>query len=117
MERKSELTPSNDAELEDVSAYVGVEDLDQSDVHVNGLQAHPGEGGQQKVVQKDSRRRAQPLVFDHGGKPPVQQEDNVEEQQRRAEVHQDLRWIISSQLPVRMEKLTFSRFISYNASP
>lgn len=47
------LTPSNKAELEDVSAYVGVEDFDQSDVHVDGLQPHPGEGRQQEVVQED----------------------------------------------------------------
>lgn len=47
------LTPSDKAELEDVSAYVGVEDFDQSDVHVDGLQPHPGEGGQQEVVQED----------------------------------------------------------------
>lgn len=47
------LTPSDEAELEDVSAYVGVEDFDQSDVHVDGLQPHPGEGGQQEVVQED----------------------------------------------------------------
>lgn len=32
-----ELTPSHNAKLEDVSPYVGVEDLDQGNVHVDGL--------------------------------------------------------------------------------
>lgn len=106
--RNKELTPSHDAELEDVSAYVGVEDFDQSDVHVHRLQAHPGEGGQQEVVQQDGCRYAQPLAVDHTGEPAVQQEHDVEEQQRRAQVHQDLRRIIPAQFPGRMEKRTFS---------
>ena len=93
------LTPSHHAELQDVSAYVRVEDFDQSDVHVDGLQPHPGEGGQQEVVQQDGRSRAQPLVVDHAGQPAVQQEHHVEEQQGRAEVHQDLRRVVAPQFP------------------
>lgn len=65
------FTPADDAELEDVSAYVGVEDLDQSDVHVDGLQAHPGEGGQQEVVQQHGHGQAQPAGV-QAGQPPVQ---------------------------------------------
>lgn len=61
MFRLEALTPSDDAELEDVSAYVGVEDLDESDVHVDGLQPHPGEGGQQEVVQEDGHGQTQPF--------------------------------------------------------
>lgn len=45
------LTPSYNAELEDVRRDIDVEDLDQGEVHVDGLQAHPGERGQQEVVQ------------------------------------------------------------------
>lgn len=63
---------------------------------MHGLQTHPGEGGQQEVVQEDGRGYAQPLIVVNAGEPAVQQEHNVEQQQRRAEVHQDLRWIISS---------------------
>lgn len=34
---KVALTPSHQAKLEDVSPYVGVEDLDQGNVHVDGF--------------------------------------------------------------------------------
>lgn len=66
-----QLTPSDDAELEDVSAHVGVKDFDQSNVHVDGLQTHPGEGGQQEVVQEDGNRLTQPIAF-QAGQPAVQ---------------------------------------------
>lgn len=104
------LTPSDDAELEDVSAYVGVEDFDQSDVHVDGLQPHPGEGGQQEVVQKDGHGEAQPLAV-QARQPAVQQEDHVEEQQGRAEVHQDLGGVVAPQFSAgrRDEDVTCSR--------
>lgn len=91
------LTPSHGAELQDVSADVGVEDLDQSYVHVDGLQPHPGEGGQQEVVQEDGGGRAQAGAVHHAGQPAVQQEDHVEAQQGRAEVHQDLGRVVSPQ--------------------
>lgn len=93
------LTPAHRAELEDVSADVGVEHLDQSDVHVHGLQPHPGEGGQQEVVQQDGHAAAQPGAVE-ARQPAVQQEDHVEEQQRRAQVHQDLGGVVAPQLPV-----------------
>lgn len=93
------LTPSDDAELEDVSAYVGVEDFDQSDVHVDGLQTHPGEGGQQEVVQEDGHWQAQPIGF-QTGQPAVQEEHHVEEQQGCAEVHQDLGGVVTPQFSV-----------------
>lgn len=92
------LTPSDDAELEDVSAYVGVEDFDQSDVHVDGLQTHPCEGGQQEVMQQDGHGETQPVDV-QTRQPAVQQEHHVEEQQRRAQVHQDLRGVVTSQFP------------------
>lgn len=90
------LTPADEAELEDVSADVGVEDFDQRDVHVDGLQAHPGEGGQQEVVQDDGHGQTQPVGV-QAGQPAVQQEDHVEEQQRGAEVHQDLGRVVAPQ--------------------
>lgn len=65
------LTPTDDAELEDVSPHVGVKDFDQSDVHVDGLQTHPGEGGQQEVVQEAGHGLTQPIVF-QAGQPTVQ---------------------------------------------
>lgn len=65
------LTPADDAELEDVSSDVGVEDFDQSDVHVDGLQTHPGEGRQQEVVQKHGHRHTRPLSV-QTGQPAVQ---------------------------------------------
>ncbi len=34
---KVALTPSHQAKLKDVSPYVGVEDLDQGNVHVDGF--------------------------------------------------------------------------------
>lgn len=58
-----ELTPSHDAKLEDVSPDVGVEDLDQGNVHVDGLQAHPGEGREKKKMQKNSNCHTQSLNF------------------------------------------------------
>jgi len=69
--RRSELTPSHEAELEDVSADVGVEDLDQGDVHVERLQPHPGEGGEQEVVQQHGGGQAQP-IGSQAGQPAVQ---------------------------------------------
>lgn len=79
LKTKQPLTPPDDTELEDVSAYVGVKDFDQSDVHMDGLQPHPGEGGQQEVVQEHSHQLAQP-VASQAGQPSVQQEDHVEEE-------------------------------------
>ena len=66
---------------------------------MDGLQPHPGEGGQQEVVQEDSYRQAQPIGF-QTGQPAVQQEDHVEEEQRRAEVHQDLRGVVTPEFSV-----------------
>ena len=56
------LTPSYSAELEDVGRNIDVEDLDQGEVHVYGLQAHPGERSQQEVVQHCSSGNAQTVV-------------------------------------------------------
>lgn len=41
------LTPSHQAEFEQVSPDVDVEDSDQEQVEVEPFQSHPSEGGQQ----------------------------------------------------------------------
>lgn len=56
------LTPSYSTELQDVGWNIGVEDLDQGKVHVHSLQAHPGEGGQQEVVQRCSSGNAHTVI-------------------------------------------------------
>lgn len=93
------LTPSNNAKLKDVSAYVRVENLHQGNVHVDGLQAHPGEGCEKEEMQKDRHRHAQPLHLVRR-QPAVQKKHHIEEEQWRAEIHQDLGGIVPSQLPV-----------------
>lgn len=49
------LTPSHQAEFEQVSPYVDVEDLDEEKVEVESLQCCPGEGGQQGPVQRETQ--------------------------------------------------------------
>lgn len=67
------LTPANDAELQDVSADVSVKYFHQSDVHVDGFQRHPGEGGEQEEVQQHRNGDAETLHVE-GGEPAVQEE-------------------------------------------
>lgn len=45
------LTPANDAEFENIPVDVSVKHFDKSNVHVDGLQPHPGEGRQEEEVQ------------------------------------------------------------------
>lgn len=92
------LTPSQDTELEDVRGHVDVEDLHQCEVHVDGLQPHPGEGGQQEVVQQGRCGHTQ-AVHAPGGQPGVDQKDQVQAQQRQGEVDEDLRGVVSPELP------------------
>lgn len=94
------LTPSHSTELEDVRRYVDIEDLDQSEVHVNSLQSHPGEGGQEEVVQRGGCSHTQ-SVQAPGGQPGVEQEDQVQAQQGQGEVDEDLRGIVPAKLPER----------------
>lgn len=96
------LTPANDAEFQDVSANVSVKYFHQSNVHVDGFQPHPGEGGEQEEVQQRRDGGAETLHVE-GGDPAVQEEAEVQQQQRCAQVHQDLGGIISSQFS-KMEK-------------
>ena len=94
------LTPSHDAELEHVRGHVDVEDLDQGQVHVDSLQAHPGEGGQQEVVQGAGHAHTQ-AVHGPGGQPGVEQEHHIEGEQRQRQVDEDLGGVVTTQLPGR----------------
>lgn len=67
---------------------------------MHSLQAHPGERGQQEVVQCGSHRHTEPTVA-KGREPGVDQENHVELQQRQRQVDEDLGWIVSAELPVR----------------
>jgi len=64
---------------------------------VQRLQAHPGEGGQQRVVQQGRRGHAQADPVERG-QPGVEQVQQVQRQQRRREVDQDLGRVIPTQL-------------------
>lgn len=65
---------------------------------MQGLKPRPGERGQQEVVQEEGGANAQPA----GGvlrQPAVQQEEKVEEEERHAELDQDLSWDVSQKFP------------------
>lgn len=79
-----------------------MEDLDQGQVHVEGLQAHPGEGGQHEVVEHGRRGDAQAVVGEWR-EPGVQQEHHAQAQQGEWQVDEDLGWVLSPHLPVREE--------------
>lgn len=90
------LTPANDAEFQDVSANVSVKYFNQSNVHVDGFQPHPGESREEEEVHQGRDGGAQPLHV-KGGDPAVQEEAQIQEQQRGAQVHQDFGGKIPSQ--------------------
>lgn len=48
------LTPSQQAQLQEIVSKVGIEDPDAQQVEVESLQAHPGEDTQQEVVEDGS---------------------------------------------------------------
>lgn len=84
-------TPTDQSELDHQSGHVAVEDLDQGEIHVDGLQRHPGEWGQQEVVQEEGGGLAQTRGLGVKGEPRVQQEDQVQQEQRQTKMDQDLR--------------------------
>lgn len=94
------LTPTRQRELQHVSAEVRREHLHDAQVHVQRLEPRPGEGRQQEVVQEEGGADAQP-----GDRlerqPAVQQEDQVEEEERRAELDQDLGGNVPQKLSAR----------------
>lgn len=97
-----ELTPTRQGELQHVSAEVRREDLHNAQVHVHCLQARPGEGGQQEVVQGGGGADAQRLER-VARQPAVQQEDQVEEQEGGAQLDQDPGRDVPQELPASLE--------------
>lgn len=65
---------------------------------MQGLKPRPGERRQQEVVQEDGGANAQPA-----GRmlrqPAVQEEEQVEEEERHAELDQDLSWDVPQKFP------------------
>ncbi|RUS90357.1 hypothetical protein EGW08_001852, partial [Elysia chlorotica] len=84
--------------LEDEVGEVGLEDEDEGQVHVEGLHSHPAQGGKQGVVQEHGHHLAGGAVAE-AVVVHARQVDQVREQQRRAQVHQDLGRVVSPQLP------------------
>lgn len=92
------LTPTNQGDLQHVSAEVGQEDLHHAQVHVQRLKPRPGDRRQQEVVQDkggaDAERAGRLLR-----QPAVQEEEQVEEEERGAELDQDLSWDVPPKFP------------------
>lgn len=65
---------------------------------MQGLKPRPGERGQQEVVQEEGGADAQPAGW-MPRQPAIQQEEQVEEEERRAELDQDLSWNVPQKLP------------------
>lgn len=65
---------------------------------MQGLKPRPGERGQQEVVQEEGGADAQPAGWVLR-QPAVQQEEQVEEEERHAELDQDLSWDVPQKFP------------------
>lgn len=89
-------TPAKDAEFQYISANVSVEYFNQSDVHVDRFQPHPGESCKKEEMQQGCKGHAEPIHVKRGD-PAIQEEDEVQEQQGCTQVHQDFGGIIPSQ--------------------
>lgn len=105
------LTPANDAEFQDVSANVRVKYFHQSDVHVDRFQPHPGERREKEEVHQGRDGDAEPLHVKRGD-PVVQEEAQIQEQQRCAQVHQDFGGKIPSQFSKQENKKDRSYFVN-----
>lgn len=110
------LTPSHCTEFKDVRRYIGVEHLDQCEVHVHSLEAHPGERSQQEIVQGRGSADAQAIVGE-GWEPGVQKEEHAQPQQRSWQVDENFRWIVLTQLPSvqerQMNSLCITEFVLF----
>ena len=102
------LTPAHQREFKHVSAEVRREHLDDAQVHVQRLKPRPGEGSQQEVVQEEGGAGAQPRGRIRG-QPAVEQEDQVEEEEGHAQLHQDLGWNVLQQLSAQSSWLFSQR--------
>lgn len=96
--------PADQRELQHVAWYVAVKDFHQSQVHVDGLQSHPGEGDQQEVVKEPGCGNAKAHSLGIERQPRVHQEDQVEQQQSQAQVDQDFRRYVLTQLPTGLKR-------------
>lgn len=91
--------PASQRELEHVVWYVAVEDLHEGQVHVHGLESHPGEGDQQEVVKEPGGGDAEAHSLRVERQPRVHQEDQIKKQQGQAQLDEDFRWNVLTQLP------------------
>ena len=66
---------------------------------MDGLQAHPGEGSQQEVVQEPGGGDAEAHSVRVEGQPTIHQEHQVQKQQSHTQLDQDLRWDVLTQFP------------------
>lgn len=92
-------TPAHQRELQHVTWYVAVEDFHQGEVHVDGLQPHPSERNQQKVMKEPGGGDAETHSVRVESQPGINEEDKVEQQQRQAQLDQDFGWDVFTQLP------------------
>lgn len=86
------LTPTQQAQLQEIVSKVGIEDPDDQQVEVEGLQAHPGENTKQEVVENGSSDPAGGWGA-LGAVPHIDQEGKIQEKQADAQSHVDLRGI------------------------
>lgn len=86
------LTPSQQAQLQEIVSKVGIEDPDGQQVEVEGLQAHPGEDTQQEVVEDGSSDPAGRWGALRAA-PHTDQEGKIQEKQAAAQSYVDLRGI------------------------
>ena len=82
-------TPAHKAQLQEVVAEVGVKDLDDKQVEVEGFQAHPGEGTEQEVVE-DGPPGPAGSVGPLQALPHIEEEGQIQEKQADAQGHMDL---------------------------
>lgn len=80
------LTPAHQAQLHQVVADVGAEDLDKEKVEVTALQCHPCEAAEQAVVGEPPEDLAGPRQVS-SGESAVEQEGQVEEEQAAHQVY------------------------------
>lgn len=86
-------TPSYQAQFEEVSVDVDVENPDDEQIEVEAFHGEPGEGAQQGVVGGCCRSNTQAMDTKRG-QAVVDEEGQVEAQQRHAQVDVDAQGII-----------------------
>lgn len=86
---KTSLTPSNQAEFEQVSPDIDVKDPNEQKVDLKPLQSTPGQGGQQRPMQKETKNQANwaVLIFPQPFPETAQQEAEVEAEHCPCKLH------------------------------